>query len=75
MKEASIIGLDLSKRSFQAHGALADGSVAFRKKLTREKSSAFLPSSRAAPSPWRVCRVSHKAPRSMTIKRSCRYSI
>ena len=30
-KEASIIGLDLAKRSFQAHGALADGSVAFRK--------------------------------------------
>jgi hypothetical protein len=28
MKEARIIGLDLSKRSFQAHGALADGSVA-----------------------------------------------
>src|ERR1700680_1686789 len=24
MKEASIIGLDLAKRSFQAHGALAD---------------------------------------------------
>src|SRR6185437_13079371 len=35
MKKASIIGLDLAKRSFQAHGALADGSVAFRKKLTR----------------------------------------
>ena len=42
MKEASIIGLDLSKRSFQAHGALADGSVAFRKKLTREKVLGFL---------------------------------
>ncbi len=41
MKEASIIGLDLSKRSFQAHGALADGSVAFRKKLTREKILGF----------------------------------
>jgi hypothetical protein len=53
MKEASIIGLDLAKRSFQAHGTLADGRVAFRKKLTREKSSAFLPSSRAASSPWR----------------------
>ena len=54
MKEASIIGLDLAKRSFQAHGALADGSVAFRKKLTRvRKSSAFLPSSHAASSPWR----------------------
>ena len=42
MKEVSIIGLDLSKRSFQAHGALADGSVAFRKKLTREKVLGFL---------------------------------
>ena len=42
MKKASIIGLDLSKRSFQAHGALADGSVAFRKKLTREKVLGFL---------------------------------
>ena len=42
MKEASIIGLDLSKRSFRAHGALADGSVAFRKKLTREKVLGFL---------------------------------
>ena len=42
MKEASIIGLDLAKRSFQAHGALADGRVAFRKKLTREKVLGFL---------------------------------
>ena len=41
MKEASIIGLDLAKRSFQAHGALADGRVAFRKKLTREKVLGF----------------------------------
>jgi hypothetical protein len=47
MKEASIIGLDLAKRSFQAHGALADGSVAFRKKLAREKVLGFL-SCRAA---------------------------
>src|ERR1700722_9969079 len=42
MKEASIIGLDLAKWSFQAHGALKDGSVAFRKKLTREKVLCFL---------------------------------
>jgi transposase len=41
MKKASIIGLDLAKRSFQAHGALADGSVAFRKTLTREKVLGF----------------------------------
>jgi hypothetical protein len=32
-----IIVPDLAKPSFQAHGAQADGSVAFRKKLTREK--------------------------------------
>jgi transposase len=37
MKAANIIGLDLAKRSFQAHGTLADGRGAFRKKLTREK--------------------------------------
>ena len=28
MEEVSIIGIDLAKRSFQAHGAKADGSVA-----------------------------------------------
>ena len=42
MEAATIIGLDLAKRSFQTHGALADGSVAFRKKLTREKVLGFL---------------------------------
>ena len=42
MKKGSIIGLDLAKRSFQAHGACADGGVAFRKKLSREKVLAFL---------------------------------
>src|SRR6187397_2300287 len=41
MKEVSIIGLDLAKRSFQAHGALADGGVGFRKKLSREKVLGF----------------------------------
>ena len=42
MEKVSIIGLDIAKRSFQAHGALADGGVAFRKKLSREKVLAFL---------------------------------
>jgi transposase len=41
MEKVSIIGLDLAKRSFQAHGAHADGGVAFRKKLSREKVLAF----------------------------------
>jgi transposase len=42
MEKVSIIGLDLAKRVFQAHGARADGGVAFRKKLSREKVLAFL---------------------------------
>ena len=29
MEEVNIIGIDLTKRSFQLHGARADGSVAF----------------------------------------------
>ena len=44
MKEVSIIGIDLSKNSFQVHGAYADGSVAFRRKLTRARMLAFLSS-------------------------------
>ncbi|MDP2738196.1 MAG: IS110 family transposase, partial [Pseudorhodobacter sp.] len=35
MKEVTIIGVDLAKNVFQLHGAAADGSVVFRKKLTR----------------------------------------
>ena len=35
MDEVSIIGLDLAKTVFQAHGAAADGAVVFRRKLTR----------------------------------------
>src|SRR3974390_1011342 len=42
MENVSIIGLDLAKRSIQAHGARTDGGVAFRKKLSREKVRAFL---------------------------------
>ncbi len=35
MKEVYIIGLDLAKYVFQAHGAGTDGSVVFRRKLSR----------------------------------------
>src|SRR3954451_25411078 len=41
MEKVSIIGLDLAKRSFQAHGALADGGVGFRKKRSRGKVLGF----------------------------------
>jgi len=42
MEQVSIIGIDLAKRVFQAHGAAADGSVVFRKKLSRGQFLTFL---------------------------------
>ena len=42
MTEVSIIGIDLAKSVFQLHGAAADGSVAFRKKLSRLQVLPFL---------------------------------
>ena len=42
MERVSMIGIDLAKNSFQAHGARSDGSVAFRRKLSREKLLYFL---------------------------------
>jgi len=44
MGEVSIIGIDLAKNSFQVHGAQSDGSVAFRRKLTRARVLPFLTS-------------------------------
>ena len=37
MEEISIIGIDLAKNIFQVHGAAADGSPIFRKKVRRSK--------------------------------------
>jgi len=42
MSEVGMIGIDLGKNSFQVHGARSDGSVAFRKKVSREKILDFL---------------------------------
>ena len=39
MEQVNIIGIDLAKRSFHLHGARADGSVAFRRKVSREGTS------------------------------------
>lgn len=41
MKEATIIGVELAKNVFQVHGASADGSVVFRKKLSRLQFARF----------------------------------
>ena len=42
MGEVNIIGLDLAKSVFQAHGAAADGSVVFRRKLSCAQLLRFL---------------------------------
>ena len=42
MSEVTIIGVDLAKQSFQVHGARSDGSVGYRKKLTRGQLLSFL---------------------------------
>jgi transposase len=41
VEEVSIIGLDLAKDVFQAHGASASGAAVFRKKLRREQVLTF----------------------------------
>jgi transposase len=42
MSDVTMIGLDLAKRVFHLHGIRADGSVAFRKKLSRAQLLTFL---------------------------------
>ena len=42
MTANTIIGVDLAKNVFQLHGAAADGSVIFRKKLSRPQFSRFM---------------------------------
>jgi transposase len=37
MTEVSIVGVDLAKQAFQLHAAARDGSVVFRRKLSRSK--------------------------------------
>ena len=44
MSEVTIIGIDLAKRVFHLHGARVDGSVVFRKKLSRAQLLAFITS-------------------------------
>ena len=59
MEQATIIGIDLAKRSFQVHGARADGSVAFRKKLSRNKVLSFMASQPRCVVAMEACASSH----------------
>ena len=59
MEEVSIIGIDLAKRSFQVHGARADGSVAYRRKLSRGKLLSFLASQPGCTVAMEACASAH----------------
>ena len=59
MNEVGIIGIDLAKRVFQLHGAAADGSVVFRKKLTRAQLVPFLASQPACIVAMGACGTAH----------------
>ena len=59
MDQVSMIGIDLAKNSFQLHGARADGSVAFRKKLSRGKVLEFLASQPPSVVAMEACASAH----------------
>ncbi len=59
MEEVSIIGLDLAKNVFQAHGARRDGSTAFRKKISRAKLLSFFDSIPRCVVAMEACASSH----------------
>src|SRR5262249_45383061 len=59
MEEVRIIGLDLAKNAFQAHGAAPDGSVVFRRKLTRGQVLKFLASQPSCTVAMEACAGAH----------------
>ena len=60
MEQVTIVGIDLAKRSFQLHGAGADGSIAFRRKLSREKLLDFLGSQPCCVVAMEACAGAHQ---------------
>ncbi len=65
MEQAIIIGLDLAKNVFQAHGAEADGSVAFRKKFSRGQVLQFFAKQPACLVAMEACASAHHWARSI----------
>jgi transposase len=52
-------GIDLAKRVFQLHGACANGTVIFRKKLTRVQLLAFMSQQSACVVAMEACATAH----------------
>ncbi len=66
MEEVSIIGVDLAKNVFQLHGAAADGSVVFRKKLSRPQFARFMADHPACEVAMEACPSAHHWARELT---------
>ena len=60
MSNITIIGIDLAKRVFHAHGAHIDGSVAFRKRLTRSQVLPFLAAQPTCVVAMEACASAHE---------------
>lgn len=65
MEKVTIIGVDLAKNVFQLHGAASDGSVVFRKKLTRAQFCKFMADHPACIVAMEACGSSHYWTREM----------
>ncbi|ASM74716.1 transposase (plasmid) [Pseudosulfitobacter pseudonitzschiae] len=59
MNEVNNIGLDLAKNIFQLHGAGADGSVVFRRKLSRAQLLKFLSDQQPCVVAMEACASAH----------------
>jgi transposase len=66
MGEVSIIGVDLAKNVFQLHGAAGDGSVVFRKKLSRPQFVRFMADHPACEVAMEACPSAHHWARELT---------
>ena len=67
MEEAGIIGIDLAKRSFQVHGATSEGSVAYRRKLSRGKLLGFLAAQPPCTVAMEACASAHYRGREIAV--------
>ena len=65
MTELSIIGLDLAKNVFQAHGAGSDGSVLFRRRLSRQQVLTFFAGQPCCTVAMEACASAHYWGRAM----------
>lgn len=59
MTEVTIVGVDLAKNVFQVHGAASDGSIIFRKKLSRPQFCSFMTDMAPCLVAMEACATSH----------------